>query len=88
MGDAQVEGHIVNVAPRVAGQVAECSSTTISSCHAGDALVRLERVTSRHVFSPRAPRAAAAVATRDAAAAQLALTEAPSPPVNQQARAA
>src|SRR5262249_47646319 len=40
--DAQVEGHIVNVAPRVAGQVAEVLVEDNQLVHEGDALVRLD----------------------------------------------
>jgi membrane fusion protein (multidrug efflux system) len=84
--DAQIEGHIVNVAPRVAGQVAEVLVEDNQLVREGDPLVRLDTADlATRVDAARAD-AASAVAAQQAAVAQLALTEATVTSSDRQAR--
>lgn len=84
--DAQIEGHIVNVAPRVAGQVAEVLVEDDALVHQGDPLVRLDTNDLEARLAAARADASAALAARDAAQAQLALTEASVHSTDQQAR--
>lgn len=73
--DAQVEGHVANVAPRVAGQVKEVLVTDNQMVHAGDVLVQLDdRDYQVKLASARADYAAA-LASLHAARTQLAVTQ-------------
>ena len=84
--DAQVEGHIVNVAARVAGQVSEVLVEDNQLVQAGDPLVRIDPSDIETRLAAARADAAAAVAARDAAQAQLTLTQATVSSSDQQAR--
>ncbi|MFO0686944.1 MAG: HlyD family secretion protein [Sandaracinus sp.] len=84
--DAQVEGHIVNVASRVAGQVAEVLVVDNQLVHEGDPLVRLDASDYEARLAQARAEAAGAQASLEAARAQLALTEATVASADQQAR--
>lgn len=73
--DAQVEGHVASVAPRVAGQVARVLVQDNQAVKAGDVLLELDdRDQQARLAAARADLAAAKAAAA-AAATQLALTE-------------
>ncbi len=84
--DAQVEGHVVNVAARVAGQVAEVQVTDNQLVHEGDVLVRLDTADLDARLAAARAEAEAARATRESAERQLALAEATVESASQQAR--
>ena len=72
--DAQVEGHVANVAPRVAGQVKEVLVTDNQMVRAGDVLVQLDDRDYQVKLAAARADYAAALASLHAARTQLAVT--------------
>ena len=84
--DAQVEGHVVNVAARVAGQVTEVLVKDDQLVHAGDPIVKLDSRDYEARLLAAQAEVNSAKAALEAAKAQLALAEANANASEQQAR--
>jgi membrane fusion protein (multidrug efflux system) len=85
--DAQVEGHIVNVTPRVSGRVRKVLVRDNQLVAAGDVLVELETDETELLVDAAQAELAAAKAQLSAAKAHLAIVSAEAPATLQQARA-